>query len=84
MNFICSPLKEMPHEWDINIVAGLNKFFMKFLHKDRTLAMTVENKVRIYLAVLIDSVGYTDVYQHLPEKNRAYLLLYSKLTGSTF
>jgi hypothetical protein len=30
--------------------------------------MTIENKVRIYLAVAIDSVGYTDVYERIAEK----------------
>jgi hypothetical protein len=34
-------LDEMLHEWDTNIVEGLNKFFTKFLHKDRTYAMTI-------------------------------------------
>jgi hypothetical protein len=29
-------LDEMLHKWDTNIVEGLNKFFTKFLHKDRT------------------------------------------------
>ena len=61
-------LDEMLHQWDTNIVEGLNKFFTKFLHKDRTYAMTIENKVRIYLAVAIDSVGYTDVYERIAEK----------------
>jgi hypothetical protein len=61
-------LFEMLHEWDTNIVEGLNKFFTKFLHKDRTYAMTIENKVRIYLAVAIDSVGYSETYARIAEK----------------
>jgi hypothetical protein len=56
-------LDEMLHDWDSDIVEGLNKFFTKFLHKDRTYAITIENKVRFYLAFAIDSVGYTDVYE---------------------
>ncbi len=58
----------MLHEWDTNMVEGLNKFFTKFLPKERTYAMRIENKVRIYLAVAIDSVGYTDVYERIAEK----------------
>jgi hypothetical protein len=61
-------LEEMLHCWDTNIVEGMNKFFTKFLPKDRTYAMTIENKVRIHLAVAIDSVGYTEVYQRLAKK----------------
>jgi hypothetical protein len=61
-------LDEMLHEWDTNIAEGLNKFFTRVLHKDRTYAMTIENKVRIYLAVAIDSVGYTDVYERIAKK----------------
>jgi hypothetical protein len=61
-------LGEMLHQWDTNIVEGLNKFFTKFLHKDRTYTLTIENKVRIYLAVAIDSVGYTDVYERIAKK----------------
>jgi hypothetical protein len=61
-------LDEKLHECDTNIVEGLNKFFTKFLHKDRTYAMTIENKVRIYLAAAIDLVGYTNVYERIAEK----------------
>jgi hypothetical protein len=61
-------LFEMLHPWDTNIVEGLNKFFTKFLHKDRTYAMTIENKVRIYLAVAIDSIGYSETYERIAEK----------------
>jgi uncharacterized protein YfkK (UPF0435 family) len=32
--------------------------------------MTIENKVRIYLAVAIDSDGYTDVYELIAKKTR--------------
>jgi CRISPR/Cas system CSM-associated protein Csm2 small subunit len=58
-------LKEMLHECDTNIVEGMNTFFCKFLPKDRTYVMTIKNKVRLYLAILIDSVGYTEVYRRL-------------------
>jgi hypothetical protein len=61
-------LHEMMHKWDTNIVEGLNKFFTKFLPKDRTLAMTIENKVRLYLAICIDSIGYYETYRRLSEK----------------
>jgi hypothetical protein len=61
-------LDEMMHEWDTNIVEGMNKFFTKFLPKDRTYATTIENMVRLYLAISIDSVGYTEVYRRLGEK----------------
>jgi hypothetical protein len=63
-------LDEMLHEWDTNIVEGLNKFLTKFLHKDRTYAMTIENEVRIHLAFAIDSDGYTDVYERIAKKTR--------------
>lgn len=36
----------------------MNKFFTKFLPNDRTYAITIENKVQIYLAVAIYSAGY--------------------------
>jgi hypothetical protein len=45
-------LDEMLHEWDTNIIEGMNKFFTKFLHKDRTFVMTIENTVRILLGSL--------------------------------
>jgi hypothetical protein len=61
-------LDEMMHGWDTNIVEGMNKFFTKFLPKDQTFAMTIENMVRLYLAISIDSVGYTEVYRRLGEK----------------
>jgi hypothetical protein len=61
-------LFEMLHPWNTNIVEGLNKFFTKFLHKDRTYAMTIENKVQIYLAVAIDSIGYSESYERIAEK----------------
>jgi hypothetical protein len=61
-------LFEMLHPWNTNIVEGLNKSFTKFLHKDRTYAMTIENKVRIYLAVAIDSIGYSETYERIAEK----------------
>jgi hypothetical protein len=30
--------------------------------------MTIENKVRIHLALCIDSIGYVETYQRLAEK----------------
>jgi hypothetical protein len=63
-----SLLNKMMHGWDTNIVEGMTKFFMKFLPKDRTYATMIENTVRLYLAISIDSVGYTEVYRHLGEK----------------
>jgi hypothetical protein len=58
----------MIHGWSSDIVEGMNKFFTKFLLKDRTYGMTIENKVRIHLAVCIDSVGYQSTYGRLAEK----------------
>jgi hypothetical protein len=62
-------LEEMLHGWDTNIVEGMNQFFTKFLPKNRTYAMTIENKVRLYLAISIDSIGYTEVYRRIAEKS---------------
>jgi hypothetical protein len=45
----------------------MNKFFTKFLPKDRTYAMTIENQVRIHLAIYIDSVEYEETYSRLAE-----------------
>ncbi len=61
-------LDKMLHAWDTNIVEGMNKFFTKFLPKDRTYALTVENSVRLYLAVMIDSIGYSETYKRIGEK----------------
>jgi hypothetical protein len=41
---------DMLHGWSSDIVEGRNKFFTKFLPKDRTYAMIIENQVRIHLA----------------------------------
>jgi hypothetical protein len=60
--------EDMIHGWSSNIVEGMNKFFTKFLPKDRTYGMTIENKVRIHLVVCIDSVGYQSTYGRLAEK----------------
>jgi hypothetical protein len=57
----------MLHGWSSDIVEGMNKFFTKFLPKDRTYAMTIENQVRIHLAIFIDSVGYEETYSRLAE-----------------
>jgi hypothetical protein len=59
---------DMVHSWTSDIVEGLNKFFTKFLPKDRTYGMTIENKVRLHLAICIDSVGYDSTYSRLAEK----------------
>ena len=56
-------LWEIHHPYDTNIVEGFNKFLTKFLPKDRTYALTTENKAQIYLAILIDSVGYEQGYK---------------------
>jgi hypothetical protein len=61
-------LGKMMHGWDTNIIEGMNKLFTKSLPKDRTYATTIENMVRLYLAISVDSVNYTEVYQHLREK----------------
>ena len=61
-------LDEMLHAWDTNIVEGMNKCFTKFLPKDRTYALTIENLVRLYLAVMIDSIGYSETYKRIGEK----------------
>jgi hypothetical protein len=61
-------LEEMMHEWDTNTVEGMNKFFTKFLPKDRTYAMMIENKVQLYLAIAIDLVGYLEVYCRIGEE----------------
>jgi hypothetical protein len=53
--------------WLSDIVEGMNKFFTKFLPKDRRYAMTIEKQVRIHLAICIDSVGYEETYSRLAE-----------------
>jgi hypothetical protein len=40
----------------------------KFLPKDRTYARAMENKVRLYLVMAIDSQGYTETYRRIAEK----------------
>jgi hypothetical protein len=64
----CHALKQnMLHGWSSDIVEGMNRFFTKFLPKDRTYAMTIKNQVRIHLAICIDSVGYQETYFRLAE-----------------
>jgi spore cortex formation protein SpoVR/YcgB (stage V sporulation) len=58
---------DMLHGWSSDIVEGMNRFFTKFLPKDRTYAMTIENQVRIHLAICIDSAGYQETYSRLAE-----------------
>jgi hypothetical protein len=58
----------MIHPWSSDIVEGMNKFFTKFLPKDRTYGMSIENKVRMHLAVCIDSIGYVSTYERLAQK----------------
>jgi hypothetical protein len=50
------------------MVEGMKKFFTKFLPKDRTYGLTIENRVIIYLAICIDSVGYQETYLRLATK----------------
>jgi hypothetical protein len=59
---------DMLHGWSTDIVEGFNKFFTKFLPKDRTYGMSIENKVRIHLAICIDSAGYVETYRRLSDK----------------
>jgi hypothetical protein len=59
---------DMLHGWSTDIVEGFNKFFTKFLPKDRTFGMSIENKVRIHLAICIDSAGYVETYRRLSDK----------------
>jgi hypothetical protein len=56
---------DMLHGWSSDIVEGMNKYFTKLLPKDRTYAMTIENQIRIHLAIFIDSVGYIETYTRL-------------------
>jgi hypothetical protein len=59
---------DMLHGWLTDMVEGMNKFFTKFLAKDRTYGLTIENRVRIYLAICIDSIGYQETYSRLAIK----------------
>jgi hypothetical protein len=59
---------DMIHPWSSDIVEGMNKFFTKFLPKDRTYGMSIENRVRLHLAVCIDSISYVETYQRLAQK----------------
>jgi hypothetical protein len=59
---------DMLHGWSTDIVEGFNKLFTKFLPKDRTYGMLIENKVRIHLAICIDSAGYVETYCRLSDK----------------
>jgi hypothetical protein len=60
--------EDMLHGWSTDIVEGTNKFFTKFLPKDRTYGMTIENKMRLNLAICIDSAGYVETYRRLSDK----------------
>jgi hypothetical protein len=64
---------DMIHPWSSDIVEGMNKFFTKFLPKDRIYGMSIENRVRLHLAVCIDSIGYVETYQWLAQKLRLEL-----------
>jgi hypothetical protein len=59
---------DMLHGWSTDIVEGTNKFFTKFLPKDRTYGMMIENKVRLHLAICIDSAGYVKTYRRPSEQ----------------
>jgi hypothetical protein len=58
---------DMIHPWSSEIVEGMNRFFTKFLPKDRSYGMTIENRVRLHLAVCIDSIGYVETYRRLAQ-----------------
>jgi hypothetical protein len=46
-------------------VEGFNKSLMKFLKKDQIICFTIEkNKVRIHLALGLQSVGFQKFYKH--------------------
>jgi hypothetical protein len=59
---------DMLHGWSTDIEEGTNNCFTKVLPKDCTYGMTIENKVRIHLALCIDSIGYVKTYWRLAEK----------------
>jgi hypothetical protein len=68
-NELYALLEEMLHEWDTNIMEGMNNCFTKFLPKDHTYAMTIENhQLRLYLTISIDYIGYMEVYQRIGKK----------------
>jgi hypothetical protein len=48
---------DMIHPWSSDIVEGMNRFFTKFLPKARTYGMTIENRVRLHLAVCVGRMG---------------------------
>jgi hypothetical protein len=60
--------EHMLHGWSTDMVEGMNEFFTEFLPKDRTYGLTIDNRVRIYLAICIDSVGYQETYSRLAIK----------------
>ncbi len=49
---------ELHHPHDTKHAEGFNKLITKFLPKNWTYCKTIENKVRIYLTMCIQSVGY--------------------------
>jgi hypothetical protein len=58
----------MLHGWSTDMVEGTNKFFTKFLPKACTYVMTIDNKVRLHLAICIDSASYVETYRRLSGK----------------
>ena len=58
-------LEDVWHPFDTNITEGINKFLTKFLPKDRTYCKTIENSVRVHLAIIIDSIGYCRGYSRI-------------------
>jgi hypothetical protein len=56
-------LRQLFHCWDTNAVEGFNKLITKLLLKDRTFCKTIENFVRIHLAMYLLSIGYEKTYE---------------------
>jgi hypothetical protein len=61
-------LVQLFHAWDTNGVESFNKRLTKFLPKDRTYCFSIENKVRIHVAVGLQSVGYRKFYERVLER----------------
>jgi hypothetical protein len=58
-------LRQLFHCWDTNAVEGFNKLITKLLLKDRTFCKTIENFVRIHLAMYLLSIGYEKTYERV-------------------
>ena len=55
-------MRQLYHQYDTNNDEGFNKFLTKFLPKDKTYCLTIENKARSMLAVGLQSIGYRQLY----------------------